>query len=89
MTTQKAIDERREWVLAVLDRYEVPLVRFARRLLRDEDAARDIVQHVFLRLCDQSPSELGDRVAQWLFTVCRNRARDLDPFAAAYCAARR
>ena len=69
--------DRREWVLSTLDEYEARLTRFASRLLDDEDAARDVVQHVFLRLCDESPSELDARVAPWLFTVCRNRAVDI------------
>lgn len=30
-----------------------------------------------LQLCEQSPEQLDDRVAQWLFTVCRNKALDL------------
>ena len=68
--------ERREWVLSVLQEHEPRLVRYATRLLGDEDAARDVVQHAFLRLCDQSPEELEGREAQWLFTVCRNRAVD-------------
>ena len=74
---QAKLDDRRGWVLSVLDEYEARLTRFAARLLGDEDAARDVVQHAFLRLCDQSPGELHDRVAQWLFTVCRNRAVDV------------
>ena len=72
-----SLGDRREWVLSLLDRYEVPLTRFAARLLGDRHAARDVVQHTFLRLCDQSPGDLQDRVAQWLFTVCRNKAVDL------------
>ncbi len=76
MTSDTAIGQRREWVLSVLDRYEIPLTRFAKRLLGDEDAAHDVVQHTLLRLCDQSPEELRDRVAPWLFTVCRNKAID-------------
>ena len=74
---QAKLDDRRGWVLSVLDEYEARLTRFAARLLGDEEAARDVVQHAFLRLCDQSPGELRDRVAQWLFTVCRNRAVDV------------
>jgi len=74
---QAKLDDRRGWVLSVLDQYEARLTRFAVRLLGDEEAARDVVQHAFLRLCDQSPGELHDRVAQWLFTVCRNRAVDV------------
>lgn len=68
---------RREWVLAALDQYEGRLVRYARRLLGEEEQARDVVQFAFLKLCDQSPDEIGERVAPWLYAVCRNRAMDL------------
>jgi len=61
----------------MLEQYEVPLTRFSARLLGDEDAARDVVQHAFLRLCNRSPDELDGRVAQWLFTVCRNKVIDV------------
>jgi RNA polymerase sigma factor (sigma-70 family) len=68
---------RRQWVLAALERYEVPLTRYARRLLREEESAREAVQHAFLQLCEQSPDELEGRVGQWLFAVSRNKALDL------------
>jgi RNA polymerase sigma-70 factor (ECF subfamily) len=68
---------RRQWVLAVLDRYETPLVRYAARLLGDGDSAREAVQHAFLQLCERSPEELCGREAPWLFRVCRNKALDL------------
>jgi len=67
----------RQWVLSVLEQYEGRLRRFAVRLLGDEDAAGDAVQHAFVRLCDQSPDELRDHVGRWLFTVCRNKAVDM------------
>lgn len=69
--------EQRAWVMAAVEQYEQRLVRFTTRLLRDEHAARDVVQHTFLRLCRQTPGELDARLPQWLFTVCRNRAVDL------------
>jgi RNA polymerase sigma factor (sigma-70 family) len=69
--------DRREWVLAALDQFERRLLRYAQGLIGDLDEARDVVQFVFLRLCDQSPDEIGDRLAQWLYTVCRNRALDV------------
>jgi len=72
-----ARSDRREWVLAALDQYEGRLLRYAQRLLGNLDEARDVVQFVFLRLCDQSPDEIDDRLAQWLYTVCRNRALDV------------
>jgi RNA polymerase sigma-70 factor, ECF subfamily len=68
--------DRREWVLAALDQYESRLLRYAQRLLGNLDEVRDVVQFVFLQLCDQSPEEIDDRLAQWLYTVCRNRALD-------------
>jgi RNA polymerase sigma-70 factor (ECF subfamily) len=74
--TQADQGQRRQWVLSLLEQFELPLLRFAKRLLGNEDVARDVVQHTFLRLCEQSPEELGERVRPWLFCVCRNRAID-------------
>jgi RNA polymerase sigma factor (sigma-70 family) len=69
--------DRREWVLAALEQYEGRLLRYAQRLLGDLEQARDVVQFVFLRLCDESPAGIETRLASWLYTVCRNRALDL------------
>ena len=69
--------DRREWVLAALEQYEGRLLRYAQRLVGDLDQARDVVQFVFLRLCDEEPGAIGERLAQWLYTVCRNRALDV------------
>lgn len=68
----------RQWVLAALESFETRLLGYAARLLHgDEEAARDVVQHAFLRLCDQKEEEVGTHLAAWLFTVCRNRVMDL------------
>jgi RNA polymerase sigma-70 factor (ECF subfamily) len=67
----------KEWILAVLDEYERPLLRFAWRMLGNEDFARDVVQQVFLRLCGQSHEVIGNRTAAWLFAVCRNLSVDM------------
>ena len=69
-------DEHRAWIMAAVEAYEQRLVRFAARLVRDEHAARDAVQHTFLKLCDQQAECIGNTLGQWLFTVCRNRAID-------------
>src|SRR5688500_14616436 len=74
---QAWVHARQEWVLAALDRFEERLLRYTQRMLGDLDAARDVVQFAFLRLCDEEPGEIGERLAQWLFTVCRNRALDV------------
>jgi DNA-directed RNA polymerase specialized sigma24 family protein len=39
-----------EWVIDALTQYEQPLLRYAKWLLGDLDAARDVVQETFLRL---------------------------------------
>lgn len=69
---------RQAWVLAALEQFEGRLLRYAQRLTDGEvNQARDVVQHAFLRLCDQEPRALDGRLAAWLFTVCRHRAIDL------------
>lgn len=66
-----------EWVRKALRQYEGPLIRYAAQITGDLDRARDVVQDTFLRLCAQQPEQLEDCLAQWLFTVCRNRALDV------------
>src|SRR5690606_11251561 len=46
-------------------------------ITRDKDTARDVVQDTFLRLCRESPERLDGHLVEWLFTVCRNRALDM------------
>lgn len=65
------------WVRDAVSRFEGPLSLYARRLLNDAEAARDVVQDVFLRLCARPRGEVDGHLAEWLFTVCRNRALDV------------
>ena len=65
------------WIEAIVDEYQGPLCLYAGRFLRGPDRARDVVQDVFLRLCEQEPRPEGRRLKAWLFTVCRNRALDV------------
>lgn len=44
---------QRTWVLSLLAEHEGRLTRYAQRLTGDLSTARDVVQQVFLRLCDQ------------------------------------
>jgi len=76
MPGQKSTDDA-PWVRAAVARYEGPLTLYAARLLGDPESARDVVQETFLRLCAQDRSALESRLAEWLFTVCRNRALDV------------
>lgn len=66
-----------DWMSSALERFEGRLLRYAQRIVGDSDEARDVVQDTFLKLCRQNPAELNGRLAQWLYTVCRNRALDV------------
>lgn len=47
--------------------------RFALRLTRDSDRARDLTQDTFLRAYENWDKYVpGTRVKSWLFTICRN-----------------
>jgi len=65
-----------QWVVDALERHEGPLIRYANWLLGDLESARDVVQETFLRLCKEEPQGVGEHLAPWLFTVCRNLALD-------------
>ena len=75
-TTAAETAERTEWVRKALDDHEAPLLRYVVSLTGDAESARDIVQDAFLRLCSQERGAVEGHLAQWLFTVARNRALD-------------
>jgi RNA polymerase sigma-70 factor (ECF subfamily) len=59
-----------------LQRYERPLINYARTITNDLESARDAVQETFLRLSRQDVRALEPRLAPWLYFVCRNCALD-------------
>ncbi len=62
---------------ALLERYERPLVRYSWSILGDLEAARDVVQETFIRLCRRREMEgADDHTEAWLFTVTRNLSID-------------
>ncbi len=65
------------WVREAVARFEGQLLHYATRLLGDPEAASDVVQDTFMRLCGQDRHKVSDHLAEWLFTVCRNRALDV------------
>ena len=65
------------WVASVLAEYEQPLTRYAAHITGDPERAREVVQDTFLKLLRQKPAQIRDHLAQWLYTVCRNRALDV------------
>jgi RNA polymerase sigma factor (sigma-70 family) len=72
-------DESRQakWIRAAVDRFSGPLTRYAQVIVGDLEQARDVVQDTFIRLCAEKPERVDSHLAQWLFTVCRNRALDV------------
>ncbi len=57
-------------------RYERPLISFALGITGDIESAKDAVQETFLRLSRQDVAAIRERLAPWLFFVCRNCALD-------------
>jgi RNA polymerase sigma factor (sigma-70 family) len=66
-----------DWVQSALERHESSLLRYAASITGDAEQARDIVQDTFLRMCAEEPASLEGKLTEWLFTVCRNRALDV------------
>ena len=66
-----------EWLQTVIREYESQIVRYAARLLGDENRARDVAQDTFVQLCRQPRSQVESKLRGWLFTVCRNRVLDI------------
>jgi RNA polymerase sigma factor (sigma-70 family) len=73
----KQSNRQAEWVRAVMDRHAGPLARYAATITGDADRARDVVQDTLARLCAEDRSRVEPHLAEWLFTVCRNRALDM------------
>ena len=65
-----------EIIDCALERYERPLISYAKTITGDLESARDAVQETFLRLSRQDLAALEPRLAPWLFFVCRNCAVD-------------
>jgi RNA polymerase sigma-70 factor (ECF subfamily) len=70
-------DENSNWLVAIVDRFEGPLVRYAAQITGDLERGRDVAQETFLRLCREPAVAASDHLGQWLFTVCRRLAIDV------------
>ena len=66
-----------DWIGEVLEEYQAGLIRYAMRITGDLEKARDVVQDTCLQLCKQEPARIKGHLAPWLYTVCRNRALDV------------
>jgi RNA polymerase sigma-70 factor (ECF subfamily) len=78
VNTDQPTHESIAFVQTAVGRHQASLLRYAARLLHgDADRARDVVQDTFVRLMAQPREQVEDHLAEWLFTVCRNRALDV------------
>jgi len=59
---------------AIVQSHQDAVVRFARAVTRDENAALDAAQEAFIRLWRNPKSFSGGSLRAWLFTVARNVA---------------
>lgn len=64
--------------LKILHRYEKPVVNFSFRYLKDQQAAEDVAQEVFLEVfqCAQKYRPTG-KLSTWIFTIAYRRCIDL------------
>jgi hypothetical protein len=56
--------DRQQWIRQAVEQYERPLVLYAWRLTMNLELAREVVQDTFLKLCDQTPEDIQDHLAQ-------------------------
>ncbi len=76
MQHDSRMTDAHQFFCETLERYEKPLIRYALNYVGQVEDARDIVQDVFLRLSQSLAAVERERIAPWLFTVCKNRATD-------------
>lgn len=68
----------RSWIWEAVERFEGPLIRYARKILGgDSERARDVVQETFLKLCGQDREAVEPILGVWLYRVARNGAIDV------------
>jgi len=78
VNAQPTTYESPSFVQTAVEQHQAPLLRYATRLLHgDADRARDVVQDTFVRLMAQPTAQIDGHVAEWLYTVCRNRVLDV------------
>lgn len=74
-------DGQREKVVElerIMAQHETALLRYATRILNDPDAAQDVVQDTFIKLCQgwKDGATPAPQLKGWLYRVTHNRAVD-------------
>ena len=68
---------KRQELEEIFNRFEIPLLQYARRITGDTEQARDVVQETFVKFQRNGALHEKDKAATWLFTVCRNTALNI------------
>jgi RNA polymerase sigma-70 factor (ECF subfamily) len=75
----KASDIQQRGLARVIAAFQMPLLRYAARLMNNVTLAQDVVQNAWIKLSKRVPpvEEPSDEVRSWLYTVVHNEAVDL------------
>jgi RNA polymerase sigma-70 factor (ECF subfamily) len=65
-------DQDNLWLGILLQRYTLMLLGVCMKYLKDEDAAKDAVQQVFLKVITELQKYPVDYLKSWLYTIARN-----------------
>lgn len=71
------LPEDQQWLREAVHQYERPLTLYALKFVGELERARDVVQDTFMKLIDQDRDQVSPHLAEWLYTVTRNRAIDV------------
>jgi RNA polymerase sigma factor (sigma-70 family) len=58
----------------IFNRFQIPLLQYARHITGNREQGRDVVQETFMKFQRNGALRREDDPATWLFTVCRNAA---------------
>ncbi len=65
-------DGNSDWLGILLERYTLLLFGVCMKYLKEEEAAKDAVQQVFLKALSEVPKYHIDNIGGWLYQVARN-----------------
>ncbi|MFT4022538.1 MAG: sigma-70 family RNA polymerase sigma factor [Flavihumibacter sp.] len=65
-------DRNKEWLGVLLERYTLLLLGVCMKYLKQEEAARDAVQQIFLKAISEMEKYRVEYVKSWLYTIARN-----------------
>lgn len=66
-----------EGIEYVIDRYEEPLLRYARYLIKDADTSQDVVQDTFLAVYENINSfDTKKKFSSWIYRIAHNKSID-------------